>query len=330
MKSSAWILGGAVIGLGALALECVAGSWLLQAEQTMGSLWALIALHALASVLAGVSLALLIKTVSGPAITMFGVMNFLVPGLAPVFAGINALAIAIRRRALQSKIICVAEPSFFKDREKPQSGSRSMQIRPQLHNPKVPVARRLTALLAIQEVPARFSAALLRSLLSDGAEDIRLLSYGMLERREKTISDQILAERARLEAAATETDKASAQRLLAELYWEMVHQTLVVGDMRQHCLTEAMRFARLVLDRDPMDGGMALLYGKALLAASQVSAARDCFEGAARTQAARTRVLPYLAECAYQSADFERVRELMVELGEPHDMTIARCVEYWT
>lgn len=162
MKSSAWILGGAVIGLGALALECVAGSWLLQAEQTMGSLWALIALHALASVLAGVSLALLIKTVSGPAITMFGVMNFLVPGLAPVFAGINALAIAIRRRALQSKIICVAEPSFFKDREKPQSGSRSMQIRPQLHNPKVPVARRLTALLAIQEVPARFSAALLR------------------------------------------------------------------------------------------------------------------------------------------------------------------------
>ena len=55
---------------------------------------------------------------------------------------------------------------------------RQSGIRNFIGNGEAPVASRLKALVALQAVPTRVSSPVLRELLSDGVEDLRLLAYG--------------------------------------------------------------------------------------------------------------------------------------------------------
>jgi predicted Zn-dependent protease len=260
---------------------------------------------------------------------MFGLAHAMAPGLGWVIGGVLGVSRCIARRVASQDSVVVPEPAFYREAERSNATSRSMQIRPQLGNPRVPAQRRLTALLAIQDVPTRYSAGLLRELLSDQVEDLRLLSYGMLEQKEKAISDQILQERERLDSVSESAKKLASQRTLARLYWELVHQSLVVGDMRRHCLDQVLEFSAAVLSAEPLDSSMVILQGRALLAAQRFGEAQQTLERAARMPSGRQRALPYLAECAFAQRDFAGVRNALLEVSEVPDMVLANCVEIW-
>jgi hypothetical protein len=92
----------------------------------------------------------------------------------------------------------------------------------------------MKALLALQNVPTRQSSGILREALADSADDLRLLAYGMLDAREQQLTHRIeqALQRHRNGRAGTDEARYLAARELAELYWELVYQELVQGDMR--------------------------------------------------------------------------------------------------
>ena len=64
---------------------------------------------------------------------------------------------------------------------------RMGQVRNQLASTAVPLELRMKALLALQDVPGRQASAILRDVLSDPSDDLRLLAFGMLFPRRRLL-----------------------------------------------------------------------------------------------------------------------------------------------
>jgi tetratricopeptide (TPR) repeat protein len=208
-------------------------------------------------------------------------------------------------------------------------GFRQAGLRDFLGNDLVPVAGRMRALVALQQVPGRIASPLLRELLSDPAEDLRLLAYGLLERQEKRLSAAIHQELEQIEAIDA-TVRVKAARRLASLYWELVYQNLAQGDLRLFALRESLRHTQAVLLAAPGDAGMYLQLGRVLHELGRVDEAVPVYEAALSTGMPPTRVLPYLAELAYNRGDYNVVRSLMQRLhGWENQARLQPVIDFW-
>lgn len=168
---------------------------------------------------------------------------------------------------------------------------------------------RLEALLAIKAMPQRLSSSILRSLLDDPEEDLRLLAYGMLDSEEKNINEQINL--ALNEYRNTKGQKAGIARRLAFLYWELVYQNLVMGDIRRYALKEAGQYADEALAAYPQDAGIWVLQGKIRGACEDWEGAHAAFLQGQHLGYPTARLTPYLAEHAFRQRRFDQVKRLL-------------------
>ncbi len=209
-------------------------------------------------------------------------------------------------------------------------GIRRSGLRNFLDNARVPVTSRMKALVSLQKVPGRVSTPLLRHLLTDPTEDLRLLAYGLLDGHEKKLNDAIHQELAEVESPNAVV-KAMAHRRLSSIYWELVYQNLAQGDLRTHALEESLRHTRAVLRLLPGDAGMYLQFGRLLHEMGQIGEAVPVYEAALAAGIPPQRVLPYLAEIAYDRRDYGMVRNLMQRLrGWEHQSRLQPVIDYWS
>lgn len=194
-----------------------------------------------------------------------------------------------------------------------------------LANPRVPVDTRVGALLALSRVPGRIATPLLRSVLACSNEDVRLLAYGLLDAREKRLNAAIHEALTRY-AAGGEDRRALAERL-AELYWELVYHGLAVGDVRRHALERCLAYADEVLAAGP-HAEMALCKARALHALGRLEEAAAIYR--TLDQLPASRVLPYLAELAYDQGDYVTARAMLARLDPAATAPrLAAVVRYW-
>jgi hypothetical protein len=248
-------------------------------------------------------------------LTFLFVFNFFVPvaGLVCVAGGL-AFGLLLPRLGAAQGFGRVEVPRFTTYRNREGTGFRGGQVRAQLADDRAPVASRLQALTAVQNTPARLSGALLRDLLADPIDDVRLLAYGLLDGMEKAISSKILAARQSLATLTDADEKRVANKQIAEYYWELVYQNLVTGDMQKFAAGEAQAFARAALAIDAEDPGLWFLIGRLALATGDLDQAAQALERAGEQGFARERVMPYLAELAFERRRHTEVKQLFGEL----------------
>ncbi|MEZ5728655.1 MAG: hypothetical protein R3E48_12030 [Burkholderiaceae bacterium] len=175
------------------------------------------------------------------------------------------------------------------------------------------------------------TADILRDLLADPSEDIRLLAYGMLDGKEKAISHRILAEEAALEAAETVDARFGHHKRIAELYWELVYQRLVQGDMKRHAGSRSERHARDALAIRDDDAGLWLLLARIALDGERAADADVSLQQAAERGLSRAQLVPYLAEAAFMQRRFERIGPLFAELpGKAGTLRLAAVQSFWS
>lgn len=204
------------------------------------------------------------------------------------------------------------------------------RLRAQLGNPNVPLPERLTALVAMQSMPARTVSPLLRELLAESTDDIRLLAYGMLDGAEKHLTSQILAELPRLELAGTPRARAEINRRLADLYWELIYQNLVQGDVYEYTASQVDRYASAALEFDDCNAALWYMRGRLALVRREPAQASACLQRAESLGFERERVLPLLAEAAYLARDFAEARRLMAAFDHPSPLPLVRpLLRYW-
>lgn len=312
----------------ATALEGAAWGGVVLAATDRGAFVAFVLLHAGAALVA--ALALTAMLAPGARRARFGLLPlsfallFALPGIGILVT--SAWLLYLRRLRTRHRLAAFSEVAVppFDVHLTPRPRFRFAGAAAMLSNPRVPVDTRVGALLALSRVPGRIATPLLRSVLACSNEDVRLLAYGLLDTREKRINEAIHEALVQHEGGG---DRLAAAERLAELYWELVYQGLAVGDVRRHALERCLTYAEEVLAAGP-HAEMALLRARALHALGRLKEASAAY--AALPDLPPSRVLPYLAELAYDQGDHAACRSLLARLGEGVALQrLAAVLRYW-
>ena len=155
----------------------------------------------------------------------------------------------------------------------------------------------------------------------------------MLDNLEKRINhaiDQKLQTWHGAQAAGDEVQSMDSARQLADLYWELVYQALVQGDLRDHACTQALHYCEYVLARQPDNAALVLRKGRLLHAQGRGAQAQAAYAHARTLGLPATRVLPYEAELCFAQRDFPRTRALMSALDQWGALPRLRpVINYW-
>lgn len=323
------------LGLFALALEAAAWAGFTVGSTSDGALAIYLLAHGAGSAILALAVVSLLprrftQARLPMALLMFGT-SFAIPalGFAAVLGGIFLLHVLPARR--REDAFTAVELPEIDVHQRSGTGFRQAGMRSFLANAKAPVATRLRALVALQNVSGRVASPLLRDVLSDPSDDIRLLAYGMLDSKEKRLNGAIHQESQRLQAAPPgSASHAEAAGKLADLYWELVYQELVQGDLRVHALQQSLAYTRIPLARTPDNAALHLRHGRLLQSLGEPAAARDAYHRALALGMPKTRIVPYLAEVAYDLGEFGVVRRLMGELDDWQSLPrLKPVIGYW-
>lgn len=262
---------------------------------------------------------------------IFGFVFFL-PVIGPVIVGLGALLNLYFPSLFHQYVFGrTALPTYQLPREAGASGAgglRGGDARARLRDRATPIAGRMQALLTVGDAPTRVTGALLRELLADPVDDMRLLAYGMMEKREQIVSGQLLRQRELLAEARSEAEIRLASRRVAELYWELIYQDLVQGDMASYALEQARTHATRALAHDDSDGPLWLLLARIAIRQVQLDAAAEALRGALACAATDRAVLPYLAELHFLHRRFDQVREVVRAMA-PASGAVDPLRRYW-
>ena len=328
-------------GISALMLEL--GAWsgpaLLQGYSDAALLSYLI-VHGMACVMLSLFLLPLLSGTQAkprtPVLALMAAFSYTVPIAG--FIGVTLAVIVLRiyrSPATQDAFESLRLPDF--DRHQRIQGSfRQSGLRSFLGNSQAPMQTRMRAMVALQRVSGRIASPLLRTVLSDPSEDLRLLAYGMLDTLEKRINRTIDSELDALrQAQETEGDApgplaTESNYRLSDLYWELVYQELVQGDLRDHTIKESLRYCENVLEHRPEHPQLNLRRGRLLHLLGQTQAAEAAYGLARALGLPATRVLPYQAELCFQRRDFEKARQFVHELAQWRALPRLRPIlDYW-
>lgn len=299
------------------------------------ALLGLLVVHGMAATMLAISLyPLLPENYRRPRIGAL-LLLFALAFMAPV-AGPLALALMLRmsfpkESKEKTAPVTIGLPEFdarLKHLERSAQGA----IRSRLAK-HVPEPLRLQSLLSLQIVPPRVANRILDELLADAADDIRLVAFGMLDAKEKALSQLIQRERTHLDSARSDRQRYLAARNLAELNWELVYTHLVQGELRHYILETAWSYVRQAQQypEADQDASLALLSGRILMGLDLPDQAQAAFERSLQLGQPPASVLPYLAELAYLRHDLAEVRRLMHALT-PHQLSprVRTIVDLWT
>lgn len=221
-----------------------------------------------------------------------------------------------------------------------QIGGRSAGMRAFLNNRTASTQSRLKALVALNHVSGRVASPLLRDVLNDHNDELRLLAYGMLDRMEQKLSNAIQHESQVLQETQMQSQHPgtplSSRGLLAayrlsELYWEMIYQKLAVDDLHDFAVQESLRYCDMVLAQIGDHGPLMLRRGRLLHMQGQHGAAAQCYEKALALGLPDTRVRPYQAQLCFEQGDFPKVQRLMRSMQTHNAQPKLRpVIDYWS
>lgn len=179
-------------------------------------------------------------------------------------------------------------------------------------------ARKQQAVLDTVRLEDKQSVPLLKKALLDNDDDVRLLAYALLERKEKNIVRGIKEAEGRLSWAAG-AEKLPLFRKVIQSYWEFINLGLAQGDVRRHLAHTALGYAEQALAIDPGNAGLLYLQGKLRLELGEYHLAELSFQQAGENGIDDSRIRGYLAEIAYRQHRFgdvsRQLDQIRVESG---------------
>jgi len=176
--------------------------------------------------------------------------------------------------------------------------------------------RRLQAVYATLKLKDRDAIPLLRTALGDPVDDIRLLAYALLDRKEYRLSKRIEKFKQELEKKEN-SRKKQLYRQIANDYWELAHLGLVQGEAKKHVLNMAYEYVELGLGYSSQDSGLLLQYAQILLRLGNYKQAFEQFKKAEVLGIEHISLLAYYAEIAFCSRRYHEVKQLMTEIELP-------------
>lgn len=197
--------------------------------------------------------------------------------------------------------------------------------------------KRLKAVMATRYMPAREAMTVWSKASRDPVDDVRLLAYAMMDENEKTLTERILA----LTEALTDVPahmQSAYHKTIAALCWELVYHNLVQGTLRAHWLKTARHHLELVVspsvsaNAGSADADSWLLYGRILLDSGELAPAKAAFAYARAGGIDEQKILPWLAEIAFEERKFDEVKCYLSSLSHSGEKGrgLAQIKAWWS
>jgi hypothetical protein len=245
--------------------------------------------------------------------------------------------IASPRRMIADNVLELELPAFHEHESVAFNTERGFAAIEDELAPERPIEQRVQSVMALRRMDPKRAVPLLRIALGDPSEDVRLLAYAILERREKQIRARITHALADLREVVggdlTQTDSAQLARLrgLANDHWELVYGEFSEGDGRTHNLEQAARWAEAAL-RAQFDGTTAMLLARVRLKQTEPEAAWQLIVAAERAGVAPGVCAPLLAEAAFLMRKFDAIPRLLARVADDpkHSARLEPVARFWT
>lgn len=329
MKTLYWAVTAIIADLGLFL-----GGWTL--EHSAAVLLGIAVLHGLLSLALAFLCSLLMPVRLRQPLLLVISLLFCLSFMAPVLGAVAVLVIChvvlhrLEPGGPLAQLHAVALPEYdVRQEEGRRGGQGAIRVRLEAH---VPQQTRLQSLLTLQAVSQKVANPILEDLLSDDVEDMRLLAFGMLDAKEKGLTEHIRRGREALPEIKNDEQKAQCLYRLASLHWELVYTALAQGELRHYMLQESRRYVEAALQiKLEHESGLHYLHARLLMIAGEYDAAVSALGLAMTTGLAEASALPYLAEAAFQQRRFEYVHGIMQRLSELELSSRTRSVvSLWT
>ena len=193
-------------------------------------------------------------------------------------------------------------------------------------------AQKFAAILACRNMKDKDSVPILREALHDAEDDVRLLAYSYLYKKEDEINKRIFYRSEAFQKGFE--DPGERARHAAELaydYWELYYLELAQGPVAQYLLNRARGYAEIALSHMRQDAALYFTYGRILLHLKIYAASEQMLRRAMDLGYSEKTVISYLAETAFERRQMDKVRryvQLLKALGTLHDRE-RQLVEFW-
>ncbi|MCX7069271.1 MAG: hypothetical protein NTW85_16490 [Methylococcales bacterium] len=174
--------------------------------------------------------------------------------------------------------------------------------------------KRISAVYATLKLDDKNAIPLLRIALRDPVDDIRLLAYALIDRKEQRISERIEYAKQRLENNDT-TATRHLYKCIIKDYWELAHLGLVEGETLTYVLDKTRGYLENALKLYPTDRGLHLQYAKLLLRLRKPQNAYNEFKIAETLGVGKKPLLLYYAEIDFLQRRFGEVKRTMREVN---------------
>ncbi|HKP63077.1 MAG TPA: HEAT repeat domain-containing protein [Polyangiales bacterium] len=301
---SAGLLAALLLALGAET----AALWQLAANAPLTAL----AWHAIAALASALLGSLLNEGARSAACVAFA-LALTLPGIG--FLGLSWVILphwARARRAAERELLELELPEFHQREGGSFDTEQGFQPIEEALSPERPVEHRVRSVMALRRMDPRRAVPLLRLALADSSEDVRLLAYAILERREKQIRQRI--ERALGELRENPAEPLRLMRSLAHDHWELVYGGFSEGEAQTLNLNQAAHWAEAALHA-AFDGTTALLLARVRLSQGDGAAAwRLTVSAAEHAGVASDVCAPLLAEAAFLLRNFDWIPRLLANV----------------
>jgi len=224
----------------------------------------------------------------------------------------------LRERAgVRAAIVEVPLPDGSEPRaSRPFSASAPMRSIRQVLAESSSAEERVRAVMALRHMDARRAVPLLRQAFAHESEDVRLLAFAILERREKRLRARIQAAERRLARASSEPTTEPSERAarwhrrLGRDHWELVYGGFVSGDLEPVVLGKAREHLERAVALEP-DPALLRLLGRVHLRQRDPEGARAWLARAGDAGAPLATLAPWLAEAAWQERRFGEVAAIL-------------------
>ena len=174
--------------------------------------------------------------------------------------------------------------------------------------------KRIASLIATLSLEDQYAVPLLRLALKDSEDDVRLLAYALLNRKEKAIEERIRDQSVQA-GSDTPAQIFSQHKALAHEYWALANLVASHGRTLPVLCARAHEHVQAALQHCPQDGGLQFLFGRILLIEGQLDAASDAFVNAKQSGIDARQIAPFLAEIAYLARQYSDVKNHLIRAG---------------
>lgn len=189
--------------------------------------------------------------------------------------------------------------------------------------------KQVVAVMATTRMKSKQAVPLLKVAMRDEADDVRLLAYSIKDKKESEINGKIKHLLQILDQfGLSKRERASTERSLAFLYWELVYLDLAEGDIRDFFLEQVVERARSALDAIAY-GPLSVLLARAYMEQGNWGEAGDALDAAEAAGVDRLVLAPYRAELAFHEGRYDEVRRRLLEIGSSPHESLREVLDYW-